>query len=505
MSFLLVGGKFQAFDDDGDPLSGGLLYTYEPGTSTPKTTYDDKVLGTPNANPVVLDDRGEASVYLSEATKLVLKTSAGVTIWTQDDVLSVDQDETYTKTELDGGQLDTLYYTETELDAGQLDNRYLIDVEVPHTADRTGASDAAAAIQAAIDAAEVRGAGIVYLPPGTYLVNSTLTVSKTGIQIVGAGSGSQESSNADHVTVLKWGGGAAPLLDFGDGGTTTVFACKVRDLSLDGQDVANSIGIRLNDSCSNFVFSNVTIFDFHTCIYGGESCFANRYENVVCYGFLNCGWRLYDKNHNTVWYGCKAWGCSAKTPTSSVRVGETEACNQLSFYGCDFEAWNVTQQVEIWDADGVGFFGCYMEAKDADTAYQISLGTAAGSVVSGFVISGVRMIGNSAGANAIRFANVEEGIVAGNFATGFTTNFILATAGNVDNVLIGPNKIGAAMTLSNNYGGISVQAGTGGVSWWGESPLVTKPAVSGSRGGNAALASLLTQLENYGLITDNSS
>lgn len=34
---------------------------------------------------------------------------------------------------------------------------------------------------------------------------------------------------------------------------------------------------------------------------------------------------------------------------------------------------------------------------------------------------------------------------------------------------------------------------------------ITKPTVTGSRGGNAALASLLTALANYGLITDSSS
>jgi len=34
---------------------------------------------------------------------------------------------------------------------------------------------------------------------------------------------------------------------------------------------------------------------------------------------------------------------------------------------------------------------------------------------------------------------------------------------------------------------------------------ITKPAITGSRGGNAALASLLTELANYGLITDSSS
>ncbi len=36
----------------------------------------------------------------------------------------------YTETELDGGQLDNRYYTETELDAGQLDNRYYTETEL---------------------------------------------------------------------------------------------------------------------------------------------------------------------------------------------------------------------------------------------------------------------------------------------------------------------------------------------------------------------------------------
>ena len=38
--------RFQAFDVNGDPLSGGLVYTYYVGTDTLKTTYSDYETGT---------------------------------------------------------------------------------------------------------------------------------------------------------------------------------------------------------------------------------------------------------------------------------------------------------------------------------------------------------------------------------------------------------------------------------------------------------------------------
>ena len=78
--------KFQAFDGNGDPLSGGLVYTYEVGTTTGKTSYSDYNAATPNANPVVLDSRGEADIYVQGTYKIVLKTSAGATLWTLDNV-----------------------------------------------------------------------------------------------------------------------------------------------------------------------------------------------------------------------------------------------------------------------------------------------------------------------------------------------------------------------------------------------------------------------------------
>lgn len=79
--------KQRFFDSNGAPLSGGSLYSYQAGTTTPQTTYADST-GTPNANPVVLDSSGYADVWLDPTLsyKLVLKDSGGVTQFTIDNV-----------------------------------------------------------------------------------------------------------------------------------------------------------------------------------------------------------------------------------------------------------------------------------------------------------------------------------------------------------------------------------------------------------------------------------
>lgn len=69
----------------GVPLSGGKLYTYTAGTTTPLATYTDASGATPNSNPVILDSRGEAAIWLGAATyKFKLTDANDVEIWTVD-------------------------------------------------------------------------------------------------------------------------------------------------------------------------------------------------------------------------------------------------------------------------------------------------------------------------------------------------------------------------------------------------------------------------------------
>jgi len=79
--------KLQFFDANGAPLAGGLLYTYEAGSTTPLASYTDSTGVSANTNPIVLDSRGEANVWLgTESYKLALYTSTNVLIWTVDNI-----------------------------------------------------------------------------------------------------------------------------------------------------------------------------------------------------------------------------------------------------------------------------------------------------------------------------------------------------------------------------------------------------------------------------------
>lgn len=90
--------KVQWMDSNGDPLTGGKLYFYESGTSTPLDTYSDEALTSANANPVVADSSGTWSdIWLKpQDYKVVLKDQNDVQIWSADPVNNFGTDETGT-------------------------------------------------------------------------------------------------------------------------------------------------------------------------------------------------------------------------------------------------------------------------------------------------------------------------------------------------------------------------------------------------------------------------
>lgn len=77
----------QFFDNDGKPLSGGLLYTYVAGTTTPFATYTDESGLVENTNPIVLDSSGCAPIWMGDVfLKLVLHDADDVFVDMRDNV-----------------------------------------------------------------------------------------------------------------------------------------------------------------------------------------------------------------------------------------------------------------------------------------------------------------------------------------------------------------------------------------------------------------------------------
>ena len=84
------GAAAQFFTNNGVPLTGGKLYTYAAGTTTPEVTYTSSSGITAHTNPIILDSAGRVpggEIWLTSVSyKFVLNTSADVLIATYDNI-----------------------------------------------------------------------------------------------------------------------------------------------------------------------------------------------------------------------------------------------------------------------------------------------------------------------------------------------------------------------------------------------------------------------------------
>lgn len=78
----------RTYDNSGNLAIGGQIYTYAAGTSTPQATYTDSTGSTPNTNPVILNSRGEASIWInpSQSYKFVAYDASNNLLWSQDNI-----------------------------------------------------------------------------------------------------------------------------------------------------------------------------------------------------------------------------------------------------------------------------------------------------------------------------------------------------------------------------------------------------------------------------------
>jgi hypothetical protein len=91
-SFAGAGAQF--FDDNGNPLTGGKVYTYAAGTTTLLATYTTSTGAVANTNPIILDAAGRTpnEIWLTAGTlyKFIVQTSVNVLVGTYDGLPAIN-------------------------------------------------------------------------------------------------------------------------------------------------------------------------------------------------------------------------------------------------------------------------------------------------------------------------------------------------------------------------------------------------------------------------------
>lgn len=192
--------KLSFNDANGQPLVGGTLTVYLAGTVTPTSTWQDLGQTVLNTNPIILDARGECTVFLDDALtyKFFLQDSDGATIWTVDNIISCKN------------VVQALVPIQAQIDSMQVEIDNLVigvtgrfvfvddygDNITPGTTDMTAAINAA--IAAAGNGGEVRFLNVAYRTTseislasrvGVKLTAPGIGTASSGARIVGAHTG----------------------------------------------------------------------------------------------------------------------------------------------------------------------------------------------------------------------------------------------------------------------------------------------------------------------------
>jgi hypothetical protein len=91
-----IGGfAAQFFDNNGVILSGGKIFTYAAGTTTPQASYTSASGVTPHSNPIILDSAGRVpggEIWLTDGLvyKFVIETATGILLGTYDNITGVN-------------------------------------------------------------------------------------------------------------------------------------------------------------------------------------------------------------------------------------------------------------------------------------------------------------------------------------------------------------------------------------------------------------------------------
>jgi hypothetical protein len=231
-----------------------------------------------------------------------------------------------------------------------------------------GVADDTIAIQAAINACQLAGGGIVFLPVGTYRITSELLIlgaastdgfDKGGITIRGA---------SQRGTKLHVVGGITGIHIGGTGLSKMMIHLEEFEIYGDGKATVGSRGIYWESTGGSYLWRNLYVHDLETGIEWYDSTLGTMINVAVrlCSFGIKTGW-----NHDI--FTCI--GCRFDYNDTSLYLGVTSAThatrnqeeNAHLYIGCRISN-NINRGFLIndWGASGIKFDGCYFETNGKD-------------------------------------------------------------------------------------------------------------------------------------------
>jgi hypothetical protein len=403
-----------------------------------------------------------------------------------------------------------------------------------HGATGDGTTNDTAAIQAAAAAIAAAGGGSLYFPAGTYAVNgATLLPSNTIVRGEGP---------ATTMLALNAGWGSLGCFLTNQNYSATVITdhdITIEDMTFDYGSVGSLPGgghqlemifVR-NVIVRNCVFQCRGTHNNGTAFVG---CSNTLTDGCSAYGFNNCA---YDH-----WWGprnARVVNCYAESASSAQMVNFNPELTTGSSAGlagdgfvlanCTFVATGaaaIPVQIEplatgttVRNVTVVGntFNNVYLSVRGA------SIGVTIANNVFDTVLGGSEVIkiypwpggpdpvdititGNAIINPTTFFANLgvircytDSATITGNVISGTFPAYAI----DVD--VHHPVMAGNSFTNTLHGTPFAAPGYFSTLSTWGATPPVSKPTVTGAKGGNAALGSLLTALASYGLVTDSTS
>lgn len=351
-----VGGAgAQFFDNNGVPLSGGKLYTYAAGTTTPQTTYTSSSGAVAHSNPIVLDAAGRvpgsSEIWLSSGVsyKFVLKTSTDVLLATWDNV-SANGDPAFSqytpsatsllypgpltvKSALDqitnqesGSSLIGYLLAKPDAVARTVLSRlmdvvsvfdFLPDAQVQAIIANNEAGQDATVVTAGINAA-IAASNSVYFPMGTYMINGT--IGDWGANPIARTLYGEDQQKTIIKSVVGWTNSG--MVWFGNSSGYGAQYCTVRNMTIDGNDKANNHSGLVYQSAGLSLAQNVTI---QNC---GRAAWMH---GCIDTAMIDCN--IFDCYEGAIW-DVYPIGSPSGPQDMTVQANQTTRANISRMYGC---------------------------------------------------------------------------------------------------------------------------------------------------------------------------